>query len=230
MRAAPFPDEARSQAQYRKQALRTCGASPQLPSLLWTFDPAFPVSQIGFGLKEKVDLRDWLDTESACRATDDEPEPFYNSFTGWWSCPTAQAGTNVPVVVAQGGGHHLWDGCHRYASAVVNDQATIPVLLGLPAPRGLTVIPDDLIAGPHTTTVAQRRARYGRRDWIIWHGASHGWMAAPMSKEVIKTAMLAQGTQGRFSLASRHDGTLQLVRWRFAAQLIRNVHHLLAAY
>lgn len=229
MRVAPFEDEARTQAQYRKQAIAACQApDPQtFTRLLWTFDPAFPISRINSGLHSKAEIQQWLNTENACRA-DDEPDQFYDGFIGWWDSSPAKAGTKVPVVVAQDSHYCLWDGCHRYAVAALHDQTTMPVLLGLPAPRGLTTIPDDLIAGPHVTTVAQRKARYGRRNWVIWRGVSEQWMAAPLSKECIKAAMLAHGTQDRFSMASRHDGTLQIVSWHFAAQLLRNVHHLLA--
>ena len=63
----------------------------------------------------------------------------------------------------------------------------------------------------------KRKARYGHKDWIFWHG--QGQMKTP---DTIKKAMLACGTQEYFLLVCANDGHTMLVNWRTAVTMLNN--------
>ncbi len=74
-------------------------------------------------------------------------------------------------------------------------------------------------AEPLNTAV--RKARYGHRDWLLWRdrdGQSH---IAPASESSIKTAMLARGTKGDFTLISGSSAVFYRMTWPLALNLFR---------
>lgn len=63
-----------------------------------------------------------------------------------------------------------------------------------------------------------RKARYGHKNWVVY-----GENAAVASRESIKTALLACGTQQRFTLVHANCGTPSWVTWRMGVAMMRNM-------
>lgn len=53
---------------------------------------------------------------------------------------------------------------------------------------------------PATYQDVLRKARFGRRDWIVWRSREHEFRAEPKSPDSVKQALLDSGTQGNWSL------------------------------
>ncbi|QRM34891.1 hypothetical protein [Microvirga sp. VF16] len=79
--------------------------------------------------------------------------------------------------------------------------------------------------GTYTLQYAQRKARYGHRDWLFWTDRSGSSQCAPKSKESIKKAMLASGTQGRWFVVSASTAVLQKGFWAMGVIMLRNAEH-----
>ena len=75
---------------------------------------------------------------------------------------------------------------------------------------------------------AGRKARFGHRDWVAYRASDGREMAAPLSREAVKAAMLAVGCSGRFYLISASTGVLNRQTWALGCLLFRNAKHLLA--
>jgi hypothetical protein len=71
-------------------------------------------------------------------------------------------------------------------------------------------------------SLARRKARYGRRDWIVWRERSGAWQAAPRSPATLKAAMLARGTSGRWTLIAGSTAVPYAYGWRDGVTMIRN--------
>lgn len=69
---------------------------------------------------------------------------------------------------------------------------------------------------------AARKARYGRKDWIVWRDRAGKDHAAPCTAGAIKTALLAVGTRGRFTRLSAGTATGSVVRWPVGLVMLRN--------
>ena len=68
---------------------------------------------------------------------------------------------------------------------------------------------------------AKRRARYSRNDWIAWTNRNGTISTAPASADSIKAAMLASGTQERFTMFERRTGASLLINWWMANNIRR---------
>jgi hypothetical protein len=73
---------------------------------------------------------------------------------------------------------------------------------------------------------AQRKARFGHRDWVYWTSADSVGMAAPASRESVKAALLDIGTRGRFLILAGSTGVGHLQRWSDGCRMMRNAKHL----
>lgn len=79
-----------------------------------------------------------------------------------------------------------------------------------------------VLIGQNAWHDAQRKARYGRKDWIGWIGKDGQRYAALESAQVIKTAMLATGTQNQFRAYTGGDSHGMIVTWGIASMMLRN--------
>lgn len=71
-----------------------------------------------------------------------------------------------------------------------------------------------------TVQEAQRKARFGHRDWLGWTSRDGVRRYAPRSPETLKAALLAIGTAGRFTLISADTGTLMNMNWRMGVRTL----------
>jgi len=69
---------------------------------------------------------------------------------------------------------------------------------------------------------AQRKARFGHRDWITWRDRSNNYNVARMSPDTVKSALLAIGTKGHFTLIAASTGTPHRYNWRMGIMMRRN--------
>lgn len=67
--------------------------------------------------------------------------------------------------------------------------------------------------------LAQRKARYGHKSWIVWPGRDGVWNAALETVENVRQAMLSVGTQGRWTAVSRQT---YVQRWRDGVRILGN--------
>lgn len=70
---------------------------------------------------------------------------------------------------------------------------------------------------------ARRKAQYGHRSWCVWRMKNGSVCAARVSPEVVKEALLAVGTQGRFTFYSASDSIPTSVGWRIGINILSNV-------
>ncbi len=77
-----------------------------------------------------------------------------------------------------------------------------------------------VLTGQYAGQEASRKARYGRKEWILWRARDGQIYATHRTPESIKTAMLATGTAGHFSLIGT-DGHGMRVSWRIAVNILR---------
>lgn len=81
------------------------------------------------------------------------------------------------------------------------------------------------VTGADAYETARKKARYGHKDWIVWTEKTGTRFAAPKSRESIKAALLAVGTQGRFSLIGASNAVSFVVCWSLGTQMMRNVKY-----
>lgn len=79
----------------------------------------------------------------------------------------------------------------------------------------------QILIDPDNATL-HRKVLNGRRDWIRWRGRDGVNRAAARSAPVIKEAMLAMGTEGRFTLYSGRSVISHAIGWRQALILLKN--------
>lgn len=83
----------------------------------------------------------------------------------------------------------------------------------------------DVYTGKDVGQLVRRKAKYGHRDWLFWKDRNGEPCAALCTKDSIKAAMLASGTQGVFLLYSRYGGSM-LGSWSLGALWLRNARWL----
>jgi hypothetical protein len=71
------------------------------------------------------------------------------------------------------------------------------------------------------TSLAQRKARYGHRDWIVWKNKAGESFAERLTAESMKRCLLDKGTQGRWLLVCASRGDYVLGFWWMGLNLIR---------
>ena len=75
------------------------------------------------------------------------------------------------------------------------------------------------MTGQEAYALAQRKARYGHKAWIVWRGRDGTWNAAVETVAAVRQAMLDVGTQGRWTAI----GTREYVqRWRDGVRILSN--------
>lgn len=80
--------------------------------------------------------------------------------------------------------------------------------------------------GDDARTYAIRNARYGHRNWIVWVGKDQERHCAPVTRESVKAAMLATGTQGdSMVLIHANSGCGQWLDWNDAVRLRINLKY-----
>ena len=77
-------------------------------------------------------------------------------------------------------------------------------------------------------SLAKRKAKFGHRDWIVYRDRNGNEHAEQYSASVVKKAMLAVGTQGRFHLIAASTGVDHIYRWPMACIALRNARFLAA--
>lgn len=75
------------------------------------------------------------------------------------------------------------------------------------------------MTGQEAYALAQRKARYGHKSWIVWKGRDGAFNAALETAATVKQAMLDVGTQGRWTAVSRFN---YVQRWRDGVTILRN--------
>lgn len=75
------------------------------------------------------------------------------------------------------------------------------------------------MTGEDAYALAAKKARYGHKSWIVWQDRDREWHADVESASAVKRAMLAVGTQGRWTAVSRHN---YVQRWRDGLRILRN--------
>lgn len=73
---------------------------------------------------------------------------------------------------------------------------------------------------------AQRKAKFGHRDWMAYRDRNGEHVVAPLTKSGIKAALLANGTKGNFTLIAANSGTLHRYSWSFGIGMLRNARHI----
>jgi len=76
------------------------------------------------------------------------------------------------------------------------------------------------LSGKSVYAEAKRKAVYGHRDWLVWTDRDGIQHADRKTYASTKRAMLAVGTQGRFSLIGATDGHSMIIRWRTAVNIL----------
>jgi len=76
------------------------------------------------------------------------------------------------------------------------------------------------LTGPAAFQQAQRKARFGHRDWLCWRNAA-GVIAAPKTRENVKRMLLDSGTKGNWSLICADNGVPMRGFWWLGINLIR---------
>lgn len=71
-------------------------------------------------------------------------------------------------------------------------------------------------------TIANRKAKHGHKDWIVWEGVNGIWHTEAVSAKSLKSAMLATGTQGRFTKVCASNAHRWTMTWRLALIHFRN--------
>jgi hypothetical protein len=73
--------------------------------------------------------------------------------------------------------------------------------------------------------LANRKSRYGHRDWLVWKGRNGQYHAELTTRDSFKAALLAVGTQGRFTLCGS-DGVRYYMTWPVAITWRRSLKHI----
>ncbi len=81
----------------------------------------------------------------------------------------------------------------------------------------------EILEGSEAPAIAARRARYSDYDWIVWCDRDGTWRAARASAEVVKTAMLATGTQGQIYQYQSRTGWSHMMNWWIANNVRRRL-------
>lgn len=75
---------------------------------------------------------------------------------------------------------------------------------------------------------AKRKARYGRKSYV-GYGPKDQRTYELLSRDSLKRALLATGTQGRFTVIDANTGITNLTGWALGTQMLRNIRWILAA-
>ncbi len=71
--------------------------------------------------------------------------------------------------------------------------------------------------------LAQHKARYGHRDWLVWKNKEGENFAEPLNADSMKRCLLAEGTQGRWLLIGKNRGEDDLGFWWMGLNILRQI-------
>lgn len=80
------------------------------------------------------------------------------------------------------------------------------------------------LTGPGAFQEAQKKARFGHRDWIGWRSPT-GYRAAPKTRENVKRMLLDVGTKGNWTLIMADTGCPMRGFWWLGINLIRQAKY-----
>lgn len=84
-----------------------------------------------------------------------------------------------------------------------------------PSPEPKPVKPNpNLFTGPEAYQKAMNKARHGHKDWVVYRDKSGQSVAEKATSEAYKRALLAIGTQGRFTVITGSNAQGRVVRWQ----------------
>lgn len=73
--------------------------------------------------------------------------------------------------------------------------------------------------------MAERKARYGHRDWIVWRDRLGRLHAAAKTATSLKQALLDCGTQHAFTCIGANDGWRHVVTWPTGLNMLRQTKY-----
>lgn len=73
--------------------------------------------------------------------------------------------------------------------------------------------------------MAERKARYGHRDWLVWRDRLGQLHAAVKTAASLKQALLDTGTQYRFTCIGATDGWRHIVSWPIGLNMLRQTKY-----
>lgn len=71
----------------------------------------------------------------------------------------------------------------------------------------------------------ERKARYGHKNWVVFRDSYGDERAAVATRDSIKAALLAVGSQGSFTLVHANCGTKSRMNWAMGIVAMRNVQY-----
>ena len=77
-------------------------------------------------------------------------------------------------------------------------------------------------AGESAHTLAERKARYGHRDWIVWRDETGTAKAAPRTTGALEQAIRESATRGYFHHYGASSGVSYLITPDLAVPLLEN--------
>lgn len=81
-----------------------------------------------------------------------------------------------------------------------------------------------LYIGEDAREVAQHKARYGHKNWVVWKNKNNQWVAGVRTAETVKQAMLSTGTQGTFRAYLACDPSSPMfVDWSLGSMWLRHL-------
>jgi hypothetical protein len=84
---------------------------------------------------------------------------------------------------------------------------------------------EQVFKGPTAYEKAHIKARYGHRDWIVYSGIDKIPTAEKLSAASVKRALLACGTQRRFSRFCASNGCPHIHTWKSGINLLNNARY-----
>jgi hypothetical protein len=69
---------------------------------------------------------------------------------------------------------------------------------------------------------AKRKARYGRKDWLVWTNKEGIRVNAIYNAVTLKQCLLDSGTQGEWWLIAKNSGLGYVGSWYMGVMMIRN--------
>ena len=79
-----------------------------------------------------------------------------------------------------------------------------------------------------TLQEAQRKARYGHRDYITFTARNGVEVVDRLTPALLKQAMLAGGTKGKFYVIAANSGVMHRYGWRVGLNMLRNWQYIVA--
>lgn len=81
---------------------------------------------------------------------------------------------------------------------------------------------DGIHIGKYAADIARHKSKYGHCEWVLWTGKDGQACSAKLTADTIKAAMLATGTQGKFTIYYP-DGIPVCGYWWLGCNIIRQI-------